>query len=128
MSIRRLRRALPRWPWPLRVGFTETVQALLDEGASVSPRIKGGWTILMLAAQNGHTSTVEVLVDAGADVNDVNDDGWTALMLAAQNGHVQTVSTLLARGADPSLQAMTGSTALTAGGPTRTDGGGSSPA
>ena len=64
-------------------------------------RSKGGGTILMFAAQNGHASTVEVLVNAGADVNDVKDDGWTALMLAAQYGHEQTVSSLLDLGRRP---------------------------
>lgn len=80
-------------------GDTDTVRALLAQGAEVNAKGKNGFTPLILAAQNGHTDTVRVLLDAGADVNAKNEEGTTALITAAKNGHTDAMNVLLAAGA-----------------------------
>lgn len=50
-------------------GDTETVERLLDEGASVHARDADGRTALVAAAYGNHLGAAEVLVRAGADVN-----------------------------------------------------------
>ena len=50
-------------------GETETLKALIDEGADVNAGDKEGWTALMWPAGRGHTETVKALLEAEADVN-----------------------------------------------------------
>ena len=64
-------------------GHTETVTALLAQGADVNAQDKYGATALILAAQNGYAETVETLSAKGADASVKNNAGWTALMIAA---------------------------------------------
>src|ERR1035437_5158745 len=82
-------------------GHTETVRALLDDGAEVHARTDAPlWvaamrghadTMLQKASANGHDDTVKVLLEAGADVHAKED--W-AVRWAAGNGHTDTVTVL----------------------------------
>ena len=57
---------------------------------------QGGFTALMLAAEDRRTATVVLLAqECGADVDAIHKDDFTALMSAAQNGHTATVVELL---------------------------------
>jgi ankyrin repeat protein len=92
-------------------GHTNTVYALLAEGAAVNATTWRGRTALMYAAQRGHPDTLKGLMDRGADVNAKIQDGWTALMLAVANGHADIVKILIERGADVNAKTLRGKTA-----------------
>lgn len=53
-----------------------------------------GWTVLMVAASQGHGDVVDWLLDAGARPDIATDDGDRALSLAAARGHVEVVEIL----------------------------------
>jgi ankyrin repeat protein len=74
-----------------------------------------GWTftVLGIAAKEGHTDIIIALIKAGAGVNHrTKEAGDTALMAAAENGHASAVQALIGSGADINLQDMDGYTAL----------------
>ncbi|MEJ2574984.1 MAG: ankyrin repeat domain-containing protein [Gammaproteobacteria bacterium] len=48
-------------------GKTNTVTALIDEGANVNAKNNEGDTARMLASRFGHTETAKALLAAGAD-------------------------------------------------------------
>lgn len=58
------------------------VGVLVDAGATVDARQKGGFTPLMAAAKHGDTDSLRWLLAAGADPDQVADDGSTARSLA----------------------------------------------
>ncbi|WP_353274418.1 ankyrin repeat domain-containing protein [Wolbachia endosymbiont (group B) of Hofmannophila pseudospretella] len=62
------------------------------------------FTLLMIAAENGHTNIVEILLKKGADVNKKDSYGPTALHLAAKNGHTNIVEILVEKGADVNVR------------------------
>ncbi|MFC1537666.1 ankyrin repeat domain-containing protein [Gemmatimonadota bacterium] len=72
-------------------GQTETIRALLQEGADVNAQNHLGSTALMVAAEAGHTETVLALIKSGADINAKNYDGFTALIYASCFGHTETI-------------------------------------
>ena len=59
----------------------------------------GGYTPLILAAQQGYAAVMEPLIKAGADVNAKTANGTTPLMFAAASGNSDAVRVLLDRGA-----------------------------
>jgi ankyrin repeat protein len=59
-----------------------TVRALLDGGAQVDTRSRGGETALMMAAGYGYTPLVELLLDRGANPRAVASDGSNVLAIA----------------------------------------------
>ena len=93
-------------------GQSETVKALLLNGADVNARNDKGRTALMFAIVNFHPTTVQTLLDSGADVNIQASCGCTPLLLAAGNGDIEITRELLARGADPGTICNPGRTAL----------------
>ena len=94
-------------------GQSETVKALLLNGADVNARNHQGRTALMFAIVNLHTSTVQTLLDFGADVNIQADScGCTPLLLAAGSGDIGITRALLNSGADPETICRPGRTAL----------------
>ena len=71
-----------------------------------------GYTVLMLAAFNGHNKSMKVLISAGADVNLKRKNGATALMTAVYRDQDECVYTLVRAGADVHLRDDKGYTAL----------------
>ena len=121
--------------WAAAQGHPEVIKVLLEHGADLHarsrrvdlyeplmavsysknvylPKVKGGFTPLMFAAQSGDLESVQVLVDAGGDVNDATPDDGSALVLAATNGHEKVGLYLLEKGADPTAADGYGVTAL----------------
>ena len=62
------------------------------------------YTLLMLAAQNGHVQIVELLLKRGAHINLQNSRGNTALSSAANHGRERMVDVLLQHGAEMNPQ------------------------
>ena len=80
-------------------GDTETVKALIHQGADINQRDDNGRTALMFAVINSHYETMRVLLEYGADVNAKSNKGGTALMGAASGGDLRMVQALLVGGA-----------------------------
>lgn len=59
-----------------------------------------GYSLLMIAAREGHAQIVEYLLREKAQINTRNQMGETALMLAAFKGHLPLVQVLHKAGAD----------------------------
>jgi ankyrin repeat protein len=74
---------------------------LLDAGADINTRTRGGETALTYAAIGGHGSIVKLLLDAGADFDVRTASGETALSLAVKFDKKESVRLLLAAGAEP---------------------------
>ena len=75
-------------------GDTDTMAALVAEGAPVNARTHTGATALMFAAAEGHADAVALLLEMGADPTVANNNGDTALILAQERGHGAIVSML----------------------------------
>ncbi|BFZ21689.1 hypothetical protein BsWGS_24728 [Bradybaena similaris] len=74
----------------------ELCKCLIENGAMVNCRDRGGFTPLMMAAcQDDCVSMIEMLLDNGADVTAKDNRGNTALLLAARNGCSKNTSCLL---------------------------------
>jgi ankyrin repeat protein len=80
-------------------GETETVKALLDQGADANAR-KGPDTALMLAASGGHAETARFLLERGADINPRSLYDWCSFHTAVLGGSAEVVRLFLERGAD----------------------------
>lgn len=77
-------------------GKADCALRLLPATADVNARQGGGWTALMLAAEDGLVPVVAALLARNADRTLVNDAGKTALDLAEENGR-EPVAVLLRR-------------------------------
>lgn len=116
------------------IGSAELVKLLLDHGAGVNHKDKGGHSALMIAAfgamiknapqwlasalfqlddddemftriGNEHNLAAQVLLQAGADVNaQAEDCGMTTLMVAALSGNAELARILLANKADVNIK------------------------
>jgi ankyrin repeat protein len=73
---------------------------LLSAGADKEAKVTGGFTALIIAAQNGYDKCVEMLLTAGANKEATSQKGSTALIKAAENGHDKCVELLLNAGCD----------------------------
>jgi len=90
----------------------EVVRALIDRGADVRARSKGGFTALLFAGQQGELASAKMLLAAGADVNATTPKNGTALVVAAASGREEFAIFLLEHGADPNAADAYGVTAL----------------
>jgi ankyrin repeat protein len=77
-------------------GKVDCALRLLPATADVDARQGGGWTALMLAAEDGLLPVVEALLARGADRAAVNAAGKTALELARERGRAAEVARLAA--------------------------------
>jgi ankyrin repeat protein len=93
------------------------VVLLLEKGADVQIRNKGGLTALHAAAYGGHLDIVELLVSKGALINDEeNFYHMSPLHAAAEEGHADVVAFLLSHKADIEAKERNGYTPLTQAG------------
>ncbi len=88
---------------PVHQGFRETIY---------HPKLKGGFTPLMFAAQTGDVESARILLAAGADVNEGTEETGPSLVLAASYGRQQVALLLLEKGADANATDGYGMTAL----------------
>jgi ankyrin repeat protein len=72
---------------------------LLNRGANIEAKNKGGNTALHLAALRDHETMARLLLGGGADIEATNRYGHTALHLAYQR-HQTVAKLLLDRGAN----------------------------
>jgi uncharacterized protein len=90
----------------------EVVRALIDGGADVRVRSKGGFTALHFAGQQGEIASAKMLLAAGADVNATTPRNGTSLVVAAASGREEFAMFLLENGADPNASDAYGVTAM----------------
>src|SRR5258707_14628811 len=95
--------------WAALEGNTGAVELLIEFGADLKTKSKGGFTPLLFAVRNAHIDTVLALLSHGANVNDVSPDGTTALNMAVVNAYFELASVLLDHGADPNASDPRGS-------------------
>ena len=81
--------------WASKKGHTETVLALINNGANVNSEDQYGKAPLHRASENGHTETTLALINKGANVNSEDQYGKTPLHRASENGHTETALALI---------------------------------
>lgn len=87
-------------------GNVPVIRELMQHGADVNAKNRGGWSLLMKCSYSPETT--RLLLDMGADPNYVlhsahgqEFEGATALSRALEDGKLATAELLLQRGADP---------------------------
>lgn len=90
----------------------ETVQLLLDAGASIDSRSTSKTTPFYRAARGGSVEIIRLLYDKGSEVDAKTRDRWTPLMEAVGGGHEHVVDLLLKWGANPGQESAYGTTPL----------------
>jgi ankyrin repeat protein len=95
--------------WAAAEGHTAAAETLLEAGADLAARSKGGFTPLLFATRNGHAETVRTLLARGANPNDAAPDGTSALNMAVLNAYFEIASVLLDHGANPNAPDARGS-------------------
>ena len=87
--------------WAARSGDRELAEMLLYAGANVKATTRlGGYTPLLMAAEQGRAGVIAALLAAGADAKAGNITGTTPLMLAALSGDAKSVTVLVENGAE----------------------------
>jgi ankyrin repeat protein len=88
--------------WAAEKGHLEILNLLLESEPAFNLNIMdyNGFTLLALAAKQGHVAVASLLLAKGADPNMPTEDGFTPLHWAADNGHLELVNILLDKGAN----------------------------
>jgi ankyrin repeat protein len=76
----------------------EGLRAALNGSLSSNLANPNGWTLLMLAAVEGHVVLGQMLLERGAKTAATNNKGQTALAIATQKGHTAFAEMLQAHG------------------------------
>ncbi len=76
------------------IGSRELIVLLLDAGARVNEKQKGGFTALQACALQGNVELVRLLLERGADPLLRADDGRSAEGMAREKGHAAVVAAL----------------------------------
>ena len=92
------------------VTMAQIVAALIDAGATVNARSKGGLTALHFAARHNEPEIAELLISVGAQVNARDPKGATPLHYASQKGGEEMIQVLLSAGADRNVKNKAGQT------------------
>jgi hypothetical protein len=79
------------------------VKVLLEKGADVNGKDRGGASALMEASKEGHLDVVKLLLKKGADANAKDNEGKTALVQAADRGHSKVANLLKGHSTTPSV-------------------------
>jgi len=82
----------------IKQGDEEGLRAALNGNLSSNLANPNGWTLLMLAAVEGHVTLGRMLLERGAKTNATNNKGQTALVIATQKGHIAFAEMLQAHG------------------------------
>jgi ankyrin repeat protein len=82
---------------------------LIEFGANIQTKSKGGFTPLLFGVRGGHKDTVEALLAHGANANDSAPDGTSALNMAVVNAYFEIAAALLEHGANPNAPDARGS-------------------
>lgn len=84
-------------------GHENTVNKLIQKGASTNAWDTDGKTPLYRSCENGHLKIVQLLLNSGVDVNLCDKDGFSPLYAACQEGYHDIVILLLDNKADPNM-------------------------
>jgi uncharacterized protein len=95
--------------WAASEGNAAAAALLIEFGADVKAKSKGGFTPLLFAVRDAHIEAAKVLLEHGANVNDVAPDGTSALNMAIVNAYYELATVLLDHGADPNATDPRGS-------------------
>lgn len=101
-----------------RVGNTAVLQEMLSNvptnqlQTAINKHTKNGWSLLLLAADQGHTEVVRVLLQNNARVDVFDEEGKAAIHLAAEQGHQDIVDILLSHKAFVNAKTKLGLTPL----------------
>ena len=98
--------------WAVAQKHSAAAQALIDGGADIRARTKGGFTPVLFAARVGDVESAGILLSRGVNVNEAGPDGMTPLVLASASGQEALAIFLLDKGADPNAKDEYGATAL----------------
>ena len=90
----------------------DAVRLLIEKGADVNARNRGGITALMEAASYSTPEICELLIQNGADVNARGGAGGTPLIFAAMYNNLDNCELLLSLNADLEIKNNAGDTAL----------------
>lgn len=90
----------------------ETVQLLIERGASYVIKDQNGGSLLHLASKAGHLKTLQYLINLGLDINDLLHNENTLLHTAVRHNQLACTQELLERGLSPSVKNRLGETAL----------------
>ena len=71
----------------IKQGDEEGLRSALNGSLSSNLANQNGWTLLMLAAVEGHVTMGQMLLERGAKIDATNNKGQTALAIATQKGH-----------------------------------------
>ena len=82
-------------------GRDSTVWTLIQLlGVDVNTADSNGWTLVLIAAQQGNDSCIRLLSELGADINRTNHGNRSPLYICSKRGHLSTVRLLIELGAD----------------------------
>lgn len=98
--------------WASQKGGLALARVALEHGADISRSDKYGWSLLHIAAANGHDPIVRLLLEKGINIDVVSPNGKTALERAAHFGHTGVVKILIERGLNINTMDSDGQTAL----------------
>jgi ankyrin repeat protein len=98
--------------WALGSGHSQVAWTLVEHGAQIKARSRGGFMPLLFAVQQGDLDSVRILLGKGADLNYATKEHGNALTVASASGHEPLALYLLEEGADPNRPDGNGVTAL----------------
>ncbi|KAI9697547.1 MAG: hypothetical protein M1820_007746 [Bogoriella megaspora] len=91
-----------------RIGSEAVMRILINNGADINLRNRGGDTPLHEASRTGYEIAVRLLIDSGANVDSRNRNGESPLYVASRKGEEKVVRLLIDSGADVNSRSSTG--------------------